>query len=188
MAVNAENIIFGAARLYIGAFGATEPATIDAEIDPAQFIDVGATTEGVKFTYEPEFADIAIDQVYGAVGARKIGHTMGLATVFSEGTLENFETLLGGGTITVNGTERSFELASLTGGAPEYLAIIAEGPGPKGKKRRLIARKCLATGTLEFGWMKDEQSGLTAEFTVYETGTDVRALRIVDEYTAPVTP
>ena len=162
MANNSKNIIVGAGVLYIGA-DSTEKTITDIPKSPATYADntagtyqnpsnvndtafdhVGFTSEGVDFSFEPDYGEVQVDQLLDVAKIYKQGQKVMVKTTLTEATLENFLVVLGGKT-GATGDLRTESLAAtskgktqvldLNGGALGYApverSILIVGPGPE---------------------------------------------------------
>jgi hypothetical protein len=151
--INPANAVKGPCRIWVGAFGVTEPALSNAALiaDPSTgWTFCGATSGGATWeiaeTVTKTIADQAIDPIMGRVTAR----TITLTTNLLESTMANLALALNSlGTTTV-GTG----ITSMTAGQPNaatplgYVAVLFDGwapllPGGGAARRRAIFRKCL---------------------------------------------
>jgi hypothetical protein len=111
MAYSVRNIIVGAAAIYVsvkdstdstfyGANGnvavalpsglaANAPAGPVLEADTTNWRHLGFTTDGVEFSYEPDFGDVSVDQLLDAAKVFKQGMTATVNTTLAEATLQN---------------------------------------------------------------------------------------------------
>ena len=167
MANNSKNIIVGAGVLYIGAdsaektladipnvSGGNSAKTFDANtqgtyqnpsnVNSTAFDHVGFTSEGVDFSFEPDYGEVQVDQLLDVAKIYKQGQKVMVKTTLTEATLENFLVVLGGKT-GATGDLRTESLAAtskgktqvldLNGGALGYApverSILIVGPGPE---------------------------------------------------------
>ena len=167
MANNSKNIIVGAGVLYIGAdstektladipnvSGGNSAKTFDANtqgtyqnpsnVNDTAFDHVGFTSEGVDFSFEPDYGEVQVDQLLDVAKIYKQGQKVMVKTTLTEATLENFLVVLGGKT-GATGDLRTESLAAtskgktqvldLNGGALGYApverSILIVGPGPE---------------------------------------------------------
>lgn len=180
MAVTASNLVLGSATLYIGAFGAVEPA--DAKTAPAvAWTDLGGTTDGVTISVAPEYTELAVDQVIDRVGSRLTSRSITVQTNLAEATLENLKIALGGGTVTSASGKKTFDLDIANSGEPAYQALLIDGVAPGGKKRRIIVRKALSTDNVEFAYSKDGQTVYSVTFTAHFVDNVKAPVSIMDE-------
>lgn len=154
---NVKNILVGAAALYITRLGKTTqdlPANVSTKsyneimLGNTNWRDMGYTTEGLELSYEPDYGEVAVDQLLDAARLFKQGIKVNLKTTLSEATLENMQVAFGqedsvttysGSTAAVVSTLQVNSAASnttlnLTGGAlgtaPVERSIVAVGQAP----------------------------------------------------------
>lgn len=137
---NSSQIIVGAAALF--AYEAGELATGDLPAyvngtsykdtlqDDADFRNVGYTSNGLELTFQPDFAEVAVDQVLDAAKLFKQGMQVNLKTSFAEATLENLLFAIAGpaGDLTGGGTELNLSAGQI-GECPVERGLVAVGPG-----------------------------------------------------------
>jgi hypothetical protein len=159
MANNSKNIIVGAGVLYIGADNDEKtitdipksPATYDANdagtyqnpanVNDTAFDHVGFTSEGVDFSFEPDYGEVQVDQLLDVAKIYKQGQKVMVKTTLTEATLENFLVVLGGKDSDLNATSThasskgKTQILDLNGGAlgysPVERSILIVGPGPE---------------------------------------------------------
>jgi hypothetical protein len=177
MATTVANLVQGPATLWIGAFGATEPA--DAVAAPAvAWTDAGATKDGVNLAIEQEYAELEVDQLADIPGQRLIKRTITVETNLAENTLANLKAVLNGGTVAT--TTYTPGTGVVSGAEPTYSALIIDGVGPSGKNRRIFVRKVLSTDSVEFSYAKDDQSVFSVTFTAHYVSGTVDPFKIID--------
>jgi hypothetical protein len=110
MAYSVRNIIVGAAAIYVSVKDSTDPTFYGAngnvavtlpagltannpsgpvlEADAA-WRHLGYTTDGVEFSYEPDYGDVNVDQLLDAAKVFKQGMTASVKTTLAEATLTN---------------------------------------------------------------------------------------------------
>ena len=159
MANNSKNIIVGAGVLYIGA-DSTKKTITDIPKSPATYADntagtyqnpsnvndtafdhVGFTSEGVDFSFEPDYGEVQVDQLLDVAKIYKQGQKVMVKTTLTEATLENFLVVLGGkasdlrATSTHASSKGKTQILDLNGGALGYApverSILIVGPGPE---------------------------------------------------------
>lgn len=110
MAYSIKNIIVGAASIYVSVkdssdstfygangnvavalptFTANTPAGPALDADTTNWRHLGFTTDGVEFSYEPDFGEVEVDQLLDAAKMFKQGMTASVNTTLAEATLEN---------------------------------------------------------------------------------------------------
>jgi hypothetical protein len=191
--INPLEYIEGEARVWIGAFGATEPpqTPVALEEDPgAGWTFLGATQGGVTWeddqTVTGARADQVIDEIGGRVTARKTMVTFSLM----QGTLANLAASLNGFGSTSSPVEgvSVYDPGQMTAGdIPGYSAILVDGWAPQlssgGKaRRRGIFRKLLNTGA-KVGQQYDptKQALIPVSFQCYWVGPGLSPYVIVDQ-------
>lgn len=102
---NRRNIVVGAAAVYISKKDSSAGTAFDAVTTPAftanttartaldaattDWRDVGFTTNGVEYTYTPNYGEVEVDQLLDAARLFKQKVTATVKTEFAEATLEN---------------------------------------------------------------------------------------------------
>ena len=163
MPVSTTNLIQGPATMWVGVFGATEPATIAAA--PATgWTDVGGTQDGVTLAVELEFSELSVDQILDIPAQRVTKRVAKVKTNLAEPTLANLAVALNelAASVVANKFTPSNGLAAFT---PNYAAILVDGIAPGGFKRRVIVRKALQIGNVESSYKKDGQTLFPVEFS-----------------------
>lgn len=195
--VNAANLILGPARLYVGAFGAAEPA--DSAVTPnglsvppssSVWTDVGGTGGGVTFEADTTYADLQVDQVVMMVGARLTEMKMTVTAKLSEMTLQNMSFALNQlATPTVNTGYQTMDIpVGQTATQPTYAAMIVDGLAPYTSAgtpalRRVIVRKVLSQTKIGLVYSKKDQESYDCTFTAYFVSSSLAPVHIVDELT-----
>lgn len=190
MATTVANLVQGPATLYIGAFGATEPAdnAVGTAPSSAAWTDLGGTVDGAELTIKQEYKELEVDQVVDIPGRRLVKRDMMVKTKLAEPTFDNLVYALNDGT-TATGTGYKNFVPAFTDSAtqPTYRALIlhgwaaAAGSGGQSKRRMVILRRVLSSDDVEMSYMKDKQTLLTVTWSVhYVDGTNA-PFKIVDE-------
>jgi len=174
--VSVIDMIMGPATLYAGVFGSTEPA--DAVAAPAvAFTDVGGPLDGVKVKISQEYKNMEVDQLVDIPESRLIKRLFTVETNMAEATLANLKLSLNGGLLATG----SFEPEQVDSGTrPNYSALILDGAGQGGFRRRFIGRKMLSTDGTEFAYEKDGQKVFKVVFTGHFVSTAIRPFRVVN--------
>ena len=135
---NSSQIIVGAAALF--AYENGELSSLPAYVDGTSFKDtledhddfrnVGYTSNGLEITFQPDFAEVSVDQVLDAAKLFKQGMQVNLNTSFAEATLENLLFAIAGadGDLTGGGTELNMSAGAI-GECPVERGLVAVGPG-----------------------------------------------------------
>ncbi len=190
MAVTVANLVQGPATLYIGAFGATEPADNAVATAPASatWTDLGGTVDGAELTIKQEYKELEVDQVVDIPGRRLTKRDLTVKTKLAEPTFQNLIYSLNDGT-TATGTGYSNFTPAFTDSAtqPTYRALIlhgwaaAAGAGGKSKRRMVILRRVLSSDDVELSYMKDKQTLLTVTWSVHYVSGSTAPFKIIDE-------
>lgn len=195
MAGSVTNLIQGAGVLYVGAFGATEPAdsAIGEAPASADWTDVGFTEGGVEFSIAQEYAELEVDQIVDIPGTRLTKREFTISTNLAEATLENLNFALNNDGVTnveagesTPGTE-AFEPDAYAPnqGEPLYRALIFDGIAPNGRPRRIIVRRALQTGDVAFSYSKEDQTVFSVEFGAHYVSNAIKPYKIVDMVAEP---
>lgn len=159
-----ENIIVGAAQVFISKTDSTSASFVDTQDMPVfgatgsaatylatgagatDWRDVGYTTEGFEISYEPQYGEVEVDQLLDSARIFKTQLRVMLRTSMSEGTLENVRVAFGQGAATqtnsvyTNTTTRAVATgygAASTG--TNVLGLAAGALGESPVERALIA-------------------------------------------------
>ena len=194
MAVTASNLVLGPARMYVAAFGATEP--LDSTVTPngtttppgSPWTDVGGTDGGVTFEVDTTYTDLTVDQIIMNVGARLTELKMSVAAKLSEVTLANLNTALNQIGQTSGGAGYS-TLDIPVGSAatqPTYAAIIIDGWAPYTASgapalRRIIVRKVLAQTKVGLAYDKKTQLAYDCTWNAYYVSSSINPVHVIDQ-------
>lgn len=186
---SATNIIAGAADLFTGPFGTTEPVdtTVGTTAPAAPWVNLGGTDDGVTLNVAHEWFEKRMDQVIDVPGRVKTSRAITIATNLVEGTLDNLRLALSeASAVTTGGTgPTAWQALELTGDdsgvEPPYTALILRGRAPNGKRRLFIARKVLQTEDVESAYKKDDQWLIPVTFSAHWVSSSIRPFRIVED-------
>ena len=139
---SSNNIIVGAAALFTHEAGVLTEAALPAYAEDvsykttlsndADFRNVGYTMNGLEIEFQPDFGEVAVDQVLDVAKLFKQGMQVNLNTTFAEATLENLLFSLAGKeddleTVASNPTLNLS--AGDIGDVPVERGLVAVGPG-----------------------------------------------------------
>jgi len=153
MAKKTSNIIVGAASVFLTAGSATSTtkpafvagtdynATMEAD---ATWRDVGYTTDGLELSYEPDYAEIEVDQLLDVAKIFKQSIRASLNTTMVEATLDNLriawaqvgdlkaagDTPFDGGTALADDEVEIGMEAGALGDAPDERQLVSIGRSP----------------------------------------------------------
>jgi len=211
MAYKTRNIIVGAAALYVsvkdsttstfyGANGnvsvalpaltANVTSTLALEADTVNWRHLGFTSDGVEFSYEPDFGEVEVDQLLDAAKMFKQGQTASVNTTLAEATLENLIVAWGQAASTLgtdSGTEQELGIAS---GAlldePVERSLVFVGPAPrsalnKRRERLYHVRRALNVEASSFSLAKTDATTIPVSLRVlpdpYYSGKEYGIIR-----------
>jgi hypothetical protein len=217
MANNSKNIIVGAGVLYIGAdnaektltdipvsgktYDANDAGTYQNPLNVSQtaWNHVGYTSEGVDFSFEPDYGEVQVDQLLDVAKIYKQGQKVMVKTTLTEATLENFLVVLGGktgasGDLRATSTHASSKgkttILDLNGGALGYApverSILIVGPGPEslleaGKtpnggtvvERLYLGARALSMETVSVGIKRNEATVFPVTFRLLPSNSSL---------------
>lgn len=183
MTVTPANLVQGPASLYYGVFGAVEPA--DAAIDTApsetHWTDFGATIDGVATEIDQKYSQMEVDQVVDPIESRLVGRTVTVKTKVAEVTLDNLQVLMNGGTAASGSGFESLTFDNTGAGErPTYYALIIDGFGPGGDRRRVIVRKVVQVKAIAMENKKGDPQVFELEMLAHYVSAAVKPIHIVD--------
>jgi len=139
---SSNNIIVGAAALFTHEAGVLTDQALPAYVagtsykttlsGDADFRNVGYTMNGLEIQFQPDFGEVAVDQVLDVAKLFKQGMQVNLNTTFAESTLENLLFALAGKDAdleTVSGNPTLNLSAGDIGECPVERGLVAVGPG-----------------------------------------------------------
>lgn len=140
MALNSNNIVVGAARIFLGPTGTTRPAAVAGQRYRTTLLgtggtwtEIGFTTDGFQVATDPTFTDIEVDQSLDSAKVIKTGMSVNVSTTMVEATLDNLLMAWGqaASTLSSTGTDRSLTIeAGQLGDAPLERGLIAVSNAP----------------------------------------------------------
>lgn len=185
MTVTVTNLLAGpATAVWVGDFGASEPATIDA--DPGVgFRNIGGTQGGLRLVADREMFRLEVDQIPGRVASQLTSEDFSVQTSLAEATLENYALTVNAADDAVDATtvigEKSLDLGLAdTVAEPNYRCIIIDGRAPGGKKRRVIIRKVLSTASVEAPMERGGQTVYPVTWTAHYVSGSIAPVRKID--------
>jgi hypothetical protein len=195
---SSSNIIVGAAALFThnaGPIGYDEDGKItDAQAaidlpaltasstsyketlsDPttgAGYTNIGYTSNGLELAFQPDFGDVAVDQLLDVARLFKQGMTVNLNTSFAEATLENLLVAIAGSEndlpAEANGLHTLKMSAGDIGDVPLERGLVAVGPGSGSsldpKERIYVAYRALSIENVTVSAKRDEASMFEVSF------------------------
>ena len=138
----------------------------------AAYKNIGYTSNGLELAFEPDFGEVAVDQLLDVARLFKQGMTVNLNTSFAEATLENLLVAIAG-----DGADLSAETAGLQslkmsagdiGDVPLERGLVAVGPGSGSaadpKERIYVAYRALSIESVTVSAKRDEASMFEVSF------------------------
>jgi hypothetical protein len=178
---SSNDIIVGAAALFTyeeGALADTDmPAYAagdsykDTLADDADFRNVGYTMNGLEIQFQPDFGEVAVDQVLDVAKLFKQGMQVNLNTTFAESTLENLLFALAGqdGDLATVSSNPTLNLsAGDIGDVPVERGLVAVGPGTGNAsinvERVYVAYRALSIENVTVAAKRDEATMFEVSF------------------------
>ena len=178
---SSNDIIVGAAALFTYEDGALADAdrpafvagtsykeTLSNDVD---FRNVGYTMNGLEIQFQPDFGEVAVDQVLDVAKLFKQGMQVNLNTTFAESTLENLLFALAGqdGDLATVATHPTLNLsAGDIGDVPVERGLIAVGPGTGDAslnvERVYVAYRALSIESVSVSAKRDEATMFEVSF------------------------
>ncbi len=137
------------------------------------FRNVGYTMNGLELQFQPDFGEVAVDQVLDVAKLFKQGMQVNLNTTFAEATLENLLFALAGkdGDLeTVSGNPTLNLSAGDIGECPVERGLVAVGPGTgdcadsDAIERIYVAYRALSIESVTVGAKRDEATMFEVSF------------------------
>ena len=192
---SSSNIIVGAAALFThnaGPIGYEETGSItdaqaaldlpvltasttsykDTLTDDVAFTNIGYTTNGLELAFQPDFGEVAVDQLLDVARLFKQGMTVNLNTAFAEATLENLLVAIAGKDSDLTGPTAGLETLDMSSGdigdVPLERGLVAVGPGSGSsldpKERIYVAYRALSIENVTVSAKRDEASMFEVSF------------------------
>jgi len=196
-----NNIIVGAAALFVAdttltpgtleGFDSSESFKTTLSGDAA-YTNVGYTMNGLELQFQPDFGEVAVDQILDVAKLYKQGMQVNLATAFAEATLENLllalafkDTQLTGNKAASTGQVLNLSAGEL-GECPVERGIVAVGPGTGDcdasdtVERVYTAYRALSIENVTVSAKRDEPSMFEVSFRLLPEDTSGSYGKIVD--------
>jgi hypothetical protein len=178
---SSNDIIVGAAALFTYEDGALADADMPAYVagdsykdtlaDEADFRNVGYTMNGLEIQFQPDFGEVAVDQVLDVAKLFKQGMQVNLNTTFAESTLENLLFALAGqeGDLSTVSSNPTLNLsAGDIGDVPVERGLVAVGPGTGNAainvERVYVAYRALSIESVSVSAKRDEATMFEVSF------------------------
>ena len=140
-------------------------------LDDENYTNVGYTSNGLELAFQPDFGEVAVDQLLDVARLFKQGMTVNLNTSFAEATLENLLVAIAADdTDLVSGSGLSTLKMSAgdIGDVPLERGLVAVGPGSGSsatpKERIYVAYRALSIENVTVSAKRDEASMFEVSF------------------------
>jgi hypothetical protein len=188
---SSNDIIVGAAALFTYENGSLTDADLPGYVagesykdtlteETPEFRNVGYTMNGLEIQFQPDFGEVAVDQVLDVAKLFKQGMQVNLNTTFAESTLENLLFALAGkggiggdlGSITGTGIGAGSASLNLSAGdigdVPVERGLVAVGPGTgdasANVERVYVAYRALSIESVSVSAKRDEATMFEVSF------------------------
>lgn len=157
--------------------------TVDSD---SAYTNVGYTSNGLELAFQPDFGEVAVDQLLDVARLFKQGMTVNLNTSFAEATLENLLVAIAADDTdlsTAAGVSTLKMSAGDIGDVPLERGLVAVGPGSGSaatpKERIYVAYRALSIESVTVSAKRDEASMFEVSFRLLPND-DASYGRIVD--------
>jgi hypothetical protein len=140
-------------------------------LDDENYTNVGYTSNGLELAFQPDFGEVAVDQLLDVARLFKQGMTVNLNTAFAEATLENLLVAIAADDTdktTANGATTLKMSAGDIGDVPLERGLVAVGPGSGSastpKERIYVAYRALSIENVTVSAKRDEASMFEVSF------------------------
>jgi hypothetical protein len=185
---SSNDIIVGAAALFTYENGALSDAALPGYVagesykdtlteETPDFRNVGYTMNGLEIQFQPDFGEVAVDQVLDVAKLFKQGMQVNLNTTFAESTLENLLFAIAGqdgdlGSVTGTGIGAGSASLNLSAGdigdVPVERGLVAVGPGTgdasANVERVYVAYRALSIESVSVSAKRDEATMFEVSF------------------------
>lgn len=196
-----KNIIVGAGAFFVGPKGevldettvvktggltGTSSILADPTVNIGNDWDyVGFTTEGVELSFQPDFGEVAVDQLLDVAKIFKQGQQVMVSTTLSEATLENLYLAVASGSAptgdaTLASGNHTFDLdGGSLGQSPIERSICVVGPGPsegvtlgsgQSVERVYVGYRAVSMDTVSVGVRRNEATVFAVNFRLLPGG------------------
>ena len=154
------------------AFTASVTSYKDTLSDDEAFTNVGYTSNGLELAFQPDFGEVAVDQLLDVARLFKQGMTVNLNTAFAEATLENLLVAIAGDDTDKTSPSTGVDVLKMSAGdigdVPLERGLVAVGPGSgsslEPKERIYVAYRALSIENVTVSAKRDEASMFEVSF------------------------
>ena len=140
-------------------------------LDDDNYTNVGYTSNGLELAFQPDFGEVAVDQLLDVARLFKQGMTVNLNTAFAEATLENLLVAIAADDSDLSSALGATSLkmsAGDIGDVPLERGLVAVGPGSGSasapKERIYVAYRALSIENVTVSAKRDEASMFEVSF------------------------
>ena len=191
---NAGKITDAQAATDLPALTASETSYKETLSNDNAFTNIGYTSNGLELAFEPDFGEVAVDQLLDVARLFKQGMTVNLNTSFAEATLENLLVAIAGNDTDLTSASGVSQLrmsAGDIGDVPLERGLVAVGPGSGSaldpKERIYVAYRALSIESVTVSAKRDEASMFEVSFRLLPEDTSGSYGKIVDRTWTPAT-
>lgn len=182
MSVTPGNLAMGPGDMYVANFGAAEPLPVEINGTPAvsAWSSVGGTMGGLAFTITNTWKELDVDQLIETPERRRTKREVTLKTSMAEVTLANFVIAMTGGTVSTADTNADVYTPDdvTSGNSPTYKAILFDGFGGGGFRRRVKIRKALNADNTDVQFHPDNQTTYPVTFHSHYVSPSIRSWEV----------
>lgn len=153
------------------AFTASATSYKDTLSENDEYTNIGYTSNGLELAFQPDFGDVAVDQLLDVARLFKQGMTVNLNTSFAEATLENLLVAIAGSDTdltSASGVSTLKMSAGDIGDVPLERGLVAVGPGSGSsldpKERIYVAYRALSIENVTVSAKRDEATMFEVSF------------------------
>jgi len=136
------------------------------------FTNIGYTSNGLELAFEPDFGEVAVDQLLDVARLFKQGMTVNLNTSFAEATLENLLVAIAGDADDLDDSVAGLADMKMSAGdigdVPLERGLVAVGPGSGSsldpKERIYVAYRALSIENVTVSAKRDEATMFEVSF------------------------
>lgn len=136
------------------------------------FTNIGYTSNGLELAFQPDFGDVAVDQLLDVARLFKQGMTVNLNTSFAEATLENLLVAIAGNDSDLTSPSTGVQALKMSAGdigdVPLERGLVAVGPGSGSsldpKERIYVAYRALSIENVTVSAKRDEATMFEVSF------------------------
>ena len=138
----------------------------------ADYTNIGYTSNGLELAFQPDFGDVAVDQLLDVARLFKQGMTVNLNTSFAEATLENLLVAIAADNADLPAEASGLHTLTMSAGdigdVPLERGLVAVGPGSGSaadpKERIYVAYRALSIESVTVSAKRDEASMFEVSF------------------------